>query len=210
MSEPYSCFLQAKISPERLRRWLASPVAVATRYPDWNVCTGFIALSEPEAWRRFLASVPGSGQTYGQALRALRDGTPAPFFRFYFDEATSVLSQATFLYAQGALELVYHLTLSRGIAEHMEGDETGLAAVDDPFMGNGTVGLVELAAARSAAVVTDATRIETHRATIDGMTQELRRSAKGVLKMFSEEREPSTQELAAASRDELDRFLACD
>lgn len=159
MSEPYCVLLRAQITRERVTEYLASATKPAATYDDWTKCTGFIDVAyvadHMDAW---LVGVDArSGATYGEAFQQYRGWAMEPsFFRFYYDETLGVLHQASLLYAQGASELAAHLSVARGLCEFLRDDETGSVAVHDPFIGNGTAGVISLAARQSRVVDIDA------------------------------------------------------
>jgi hypothetical protein len=209
MSEPYSCFLRATISEEALRRHLAATADPTTAYEDWNRCTGFIATKgfSPDEWRRFVESA-GRGyetKTYGALLASLRGEAKNPLFRFYYEAATRTLTQVTFLYAQGAMELVWHLGVTRGIGTFMAPGDQGFVAVHDPFLGNGTVGVIALEASTSK--VLDEASFGRYDGEIHAMVAELRTNAGPYLTALEHEQEPNSETTASAIRDMLDDFV---
>jgi hypothetical protein len=192
MSEPYCVLLRAQITRKRVAEYLLSTTKPAATYDDWTKCTGFIDVASVadrmDAW---LVSLDArTGATYGDAFQAYRRQAMEPsFFRFYYDDTHGVLHQASLLYAQGASELVAHLCVARGIGEFLRDDETGIIAVHDPFIGNGTAGAISLAAGQSQVVDIDA-QVE---AKVGAMVAEL----------------PTLASLENdKGRDELDTFLS--
>lgn len=209
MSEPYSCFLRATISEEALRRYLAATAVPTTAYQDWDRCTGFIATKgfSSDAWREFVERA-GSGyetKTYGALFASLRGEAKHPLFRFYYEPATRSLTQVTFLYGQGAMELVWHLGVTRGIAPFMAPGDEGFLAVHDPFLGNGTVGVIALEAATSK--VLDEECFGRYEKEIAAVVTELRTNASAYLTELEHEQEPDSRAIASATRDMLDDFM---
>lgn len=189
MSEPYCVLTRCQITRERAEEFLKAPRKPASDYEDWTECTGFIDVDSVRArMNEWLSKVDAhAGASYGEALVRLRGfGLQPSFFRFYYEEG--VLHQASLLYSQGASELVEHLATSRGLCDFLRDDEEGIVAVHDPFMHNGTVGVVALSAGRSRVVENDP---ETEKA-VKAMVTEL----------------PTLMELEEnVQRDELDSFL---
>lgn len=208
MSEPYSCFLHTTIDEASLRRFLASPVAPTTAYDDWDRCTGFIDTSDfsPESFREFVASAAyEEGATYGALFAKLRGKAKHPFFRFGYDAASRTLTQTTYLYAQGALELVWHLGITRGIGAFLSAGDRGFCAVHDPFLGNGTVGVVALEAGASRTLGESAFR--SYEGSLADVVSELQTNAAAYLAAFELGKKPDPTTTANAVRDALDTYL---
>lgn len=191
MSEPYCVLSRCQIARERVQEFLKAPRKRASAYDDWVRCTGFIDVDyfqTPESMDEWVSEVDThAGASFGDALQRHRGFALQPsFFRFYYDGG--VLHQASLLYSQGASDLVEYLTASRGICDFLQNGEKGIVAVHDPFWGNGTVGVVSLAAGQSRVIDSDP---ETEKM-VSAMLGEL----------------PSQAELEEnVQRDELDSFL---
>lgn len=197
MSEAHCVLTRAKIRRDAVRAYLDAEWEGANAY-DWRGCRGFIdveSLQETEgAWNEWLADIDARVHgTYRDGYRRLRGVAKTPSFRFYYDDALGTLTQASVWYAQGASELVWHLSLTRGLSRFLSAQERGLTVVHDPFLGNGTVAVFALAPGESSLVFDGEGRLDAATAkTIDEISSEF------IAKFEADQLD---------IRDELDEFI---
>lgn len=205
MSEPYSVMLRAQLDRDQVQGYLKAERQRASAYPDWPLCTGFLDVSgfrrDPPSWNRWLETTDQhGGKTYLDAYRRLRSAALAPpLFRFYFDDESSTLTQVSVLFSQGASELVEHLSVSRGISDFLRGSQGGLVVVHDPFLGNGTVGVIELQASVSRVVQPK----RDHERAISEIVREFSGPNLDVLNLMGQ---GSAEEVRSGCRDELEEL----
>lgn len=156
MSEPYSLFLSARITRADVAAYLNAARVRADAYDDWAKTKFFsddgMSREECKAWLR--KSDAFAGATYGDAFVALRGTAERPDFRVYYDDVTSTFRHVHVLYSQGGLELAASMGVLRGLHAFLREGDTGFCAVHDPFIGNGTAGVIKLTRGGSEVVKT--------------------------------------------------------
>lgn len=205
MSEPYTVMLRAQLDRDQVQAYLQAARKRVVAYEDWNLCTDFIDVAsfgrDPVRWNRWLETTDQhAGKTYLEAYRRLRSALAPPLFRFYYDDACSTLTQVSALFSQGASELVEHLSVSRGISDFLRGNQGGLAVVHDPFLGNGTVGVIELQAGVSRVVRAESK----HERTVSEIVREFTGPDLDIVSLLGE---GNAEEIRRGCRDELDGLV---